>query len=95
MPKMLEMTCNAGPCGGRYTDGVTRPITAVATPDATLNRSDATLLELFEAGVLKALGLYRKLIDVEIGRASEHGARWWSRRLVEMYEEAGFVHLEN
>jgi hypothetical protein len=46
------------------------------------------------AGVSKALALYRKLVDLEIGRASEHGARWWTRRLVEAYEEAGLVHLD-
>jgi hypothetical protein len=38
--------------------------------------------------------VYRKLVDVEIGRASEHGARWWSRRLVEVFEEAGLVRLD-
>ena len=107
MAKMLDMTCPSGSCGDWSANGITRPLTAVpgsaafevwmraATSDATLIRSDATSLKLLEAGVLKALGLYRKLIDAEIGRASENGARWWSRRLVEMYEEAGFVHLEN
>jgi hypothetical protein len=62
-----------------------------ATSDVTPNRSEARLIRRFEAAVLKALGLYRELVDVEIGRASEHGARWWSRRLVEMYEEVGLV----
>ncbi|HEV8117432.1 MAG TPA: hypothetical protein VGQ32_02845 [Thermoanaerobaculia bacterium] len=38
--------------------------------------------------------LYRQLVDLEIGRASEHGARWWSRRLVEVFEEAGLVRLD-
>jgi hypothetical protein len=33
-------------------------------------------------------------VDLEIGRASEHGARWWSRRLVEVFEEAGLVRLD-
>lgn len=47
-----------------------------------------------DTGVSKALALYRKLVDLEIGRASEHGARWWTRRLVEAYEEAGLVHLD-
>jgi len=47
-----------------------------------------------EIGFLKALGRYRERVDVEIGKASEHGARWWSRRLVEVYEEAGLVRLE-
>ena len=63
---------------------VTRPLTAVP----------ASLVERIEAGAMKGLGLYRALAEVEIGRASEHGARWWSRRLVEVYEQAGLVHLD-
>jgi len=65
-----------------------------ATSDAALNRSDAPLVKMNEVGFLKALGCYRELVDVEISRASEHGARWWSRRLVELYEEAGLVRLD-
>jgi len=49
---------------------------------------------MHEAEFLKTLGLYRELVDLEIGRASEYGARWWSRRLVEMSEEAGLVRLD-
>jgi hypothetical protein len=47
-----------------------------------------------EAGLLKALGRYRKRVDAEIGKGSEQGARWWSRRLVEVCEEAGLVRLD-
>jgi hypothetical protein len=106
MTRMLDMTCPPGPYGGRHTNGVTRPLTTIpgfagfgtemrdATSDVTLNRSDAPLIRRFEVAVLKALSLYRELVDLEIGRASECGARWWSRRLVEMYEEAGLVCLD-
>jgi hypothetical protein len=62
------------------------------TSDETLNRSDALLVKM--NGFSKALGPYRELVDLEIGRASEHGARWWSRRLVEVYEEAGLLRLD-
>lgn len=51
-------------------------------------------VKMNEVGFLKALGRYRERVDVEIGKASEHGARWWSRRLVEVCEEAGLVRLE-
>ncbi len=54
----------------------------------------ARLVRTNETGVLKALGRYRERVDVEIGKASEHGARWWSRRLVEVCQEAGLVRLE-
>jgi len=49
---------------------------------------------LNEVGFMKALGHYRERVDIEIRRASEHGARWWTRRLVEVCEEAGLVRLE-
>ena len=106
MTKMLEMARPSGPCGGRCLHAVARPVTDVpgsagfrggmrdATSDAALNRSDALLVEMNDVGFLKALGCYRELVDVEIGRASEHGARWWSRRLVEVSEEAGLVRLD-
>ena len=42
----------------------------------------------------KVLGRYRERVGVEIGKASEYGARWWSRRLVEVCEEAGLVRLD-
>jgi len=51
-------------------------------------------VKMNDVGFLKALGRYRERVDVEIGKASEHGARWWSRRLVEVCEEAGLVRLE-
>ena len=47
----------------------------------------------WKVGLVKALGRYRERVDVEIAKASEHGARWWSRRLVEVYEEVGLVRL--
>jgi hypothetical protein len=101
---MLDMACPPDPCGGP--NAVTLPMTAVpgsvgfgvgmpdATSDATLSLSEAPLVERIEAGVRKGLGLYRELVKVEIGRASEYGARWWSRRLVQVYVEAGLVRLE-
>ena len=103
--KMLDTACSPGSYGGVSPNGVTLPINVSgcagfgvgvrdATSDVMLNRSDASLIKLFQAGVLKALGLYRELVDLEIRRASEHGARWWSHRLVEMCEEAGLVRLD-
>jgi hypothetical protein len=94
-----------GPCGGRCPHAVARHVTDVpdsagfrrgmrdATSEAALNRGDAHLVKINQVGSLKALGCYRELVDLEISRASEHGARWWSRRLVELYEEAGLVRL--
>lgn len=105
MTKMLDLARLPGACGGSCPNGVTRPLTAVpgsagfgagtrdAAGDATSRRNGAPLVKVFEAGVLKTLGLYRELVGIEIGRASEYGARWWSRRLVEVYEEAGLVGL--
>jgi len=63
-------------------------------PDPGSNRGDALLAGMNEAGLSKTLGCYRELVDVEIGRESEFGARWWSRRLVELYEDAGLVRLD-
>jgi len=65
-----------------------------ATDAAASNRGDAPLVKMSAVGFLKAFGLYRERVGVEIGNASEHGARWWSRRLVEVYEEAGLVRLD-
>ena len=59
-----------------------------ATRGAALNPSDAHPL-----GVLTARR-YRERVDEEIGKASERGARWWSRRLVQLYEAAGLVRLD-
>jgi hypothetical protein len=65
-----------------------------ATSDTTLNRSDAHPAEINAVGFLKVAGRYRERVDVEIGKASERGARWWSRRLVQLYEDAGLVRLD-
>jgi hypothetical protein len=54
----------------------------------------ARLAKLNKVGFFKALGRYRERVDLEIGKASEHGARWWSRRLVEVCQETGLVRLE-
>jgi len=45
-------------------------------------------------GLLETVRRYRNRVDVEISNASEYGARWWSRRLVEVCEKEGLVHLE-
>jgi hypothetical protein len=61
---------------------------ADAGSDAASNWSDAHPL-----GVLMARR-YRERVDVEISKASERGARWWSRRLVQLYEDAGLVRFD-
>jgi hypothetical protein len=101
MTKMLDMARPASPCGGSCPRVVDAPGSAAAateacdaTAEATLNRGDASLVKMYRVGFMKTLGLYRELVDLEIGRASEYGARWWSRRLVEMYEESGLVLLD-
>lgn len=55
----------------------------------------ARLVWMSEVGFVKTLRRYRERVDVEISNASECGARWWSRRLVEVYEEVGLVRLDN
>jgi len=67
-----------GPCSGWCPDAVAHALTD----------------KMKEAGLLKASDLYRWQVDVEIGKASERGARWWSRRLVQLYEDAGLVRLD-
>ena len=104
MTKMLDMARAPGPGGGSCPRVVARPVTGApgsgekevgdATSEAMLNRSDASLVKMFRIGFLKTLGLYRELVGLEIRRASEYGARWWSRRLVELYEESGLVLLD-
>ena len=47
-----------------------------------------------EVAVSRALERYRERVKVEIAKASEHGARWWTRRLVEVCEEVGLVRLD-
>ena len=103
MTKMLDMARPPGPCGGRCPPVVAHPVTDVpdsagsvrgtrdAASDEALNSGDARLVKMSAVGFLKTLGCYRELVAVEIGRASEHGARWWSRRIVEVSEEAGLV----
>lgn len=80
MAKMLDRT-----------QGVAGTATEVTVK---LNLADSPLLRINEIGFSETVGCYRELVDLEIGRASEYGARWWSRRLVEMYEDAGFVRLD-
>jgi len=80
--KMFDTGCSPGTSGGCSQNAATRPLAAI--------RSTAGFPAAMNAPVL-----YRGLVKLEISRASEHGARWWSRRLVEAYEEAGLVHLDN
>ena len=105
MTKMHDMAHPHGLCSGWCPDVVERAITDVAsagfsrgtrdtTSDAALNRSDALLIKMTEAGYLKAFGRYREQVDVEIGQGSARGARWWSRRLVQISEDAGLVRLD-
>ena len=105
MTKMHDMAHPHGLCSGWCPDVVERVITDVAsaalsrgtrdtTSDAASNHSDALLIKMTEAGYLKAFGRYRDQVDVEIGNASARGARWWSRRLVQLYEDAGLVRLD-
>ena len=81
MTKMTDSACPSTPFGVSLANAVTRPLAAV--------RSCAG----FPSSAMPS-DLYRQLVDLEIGRASEHGARWWSRRLVEVLEEVGLVRLD-
>ena len=105
MTKMLDIARSRGPCGVSCqhvvactaagvprSAGSTREMRQAAS-DVALNPNDAPTVKMNEVGHLKTLRLYRVLVDLEIGRASEYGARWWSRRLVEVCEEAGLVRL--
>lgn len=106
MTKMLDTACSSGSCGGSCPrvvapavidgpgSGGLRTEMLDATSEAAPDRGDASLVKRYEVGVLKTLGLYRELVGLEIGRASEYGARWWSRRLVDVSEEAGLVRLD-
>jgi hypothetical protein len=94
MTKMLDMACSSGSCGGSCPRAGLRTEVLDPTTEAAMNRDNASLVKKYEAGLLKTLGLYRELVGLEIGRASEYGARWWSRRLVDMSEEAGLVRLD-
>ncbi len=103
--KMHDMAHPHGLCSGWCPDVVERAITDVAsagfsrgrrdtTSDAASNRSDALLIKMTEAGYRKAFSRYREQVDVEIGQGSARGASWWSRRLVQLYEDAGLVCLD-
>jgi hypothetical protein len=106
MTKMLDMACSSGSCGGSCPrvvapavidgpgSGGLRTEVLDATSEAALNRGYASLVKMYEDGFLRTLRLYRELVGLEIGRASEYGARWWSRRLVDVSEEAGLVRLD-
>ena len=61
---------------------------------ASSGSSDGATIPLIAGGFFKGLHAYREMVEIEIRRASEHGARWWSRRLVEMCREAGLVRLD-
>src|SRR5437016_1293743 len=103
---MLDMARSPGSCGTRCLHVVARRVTDVpdsagfrggmrdATSDAASNRRDAHLVKMKEVGFLRVVGRYRERVDVEIGKASERGARWWSRRLVQLYEDVGLVRLD-
>ena len=106
MAKMLDMTRPPDPCTGPCSHVVARPGADFSdsagfgreirdvTSDAALNRRDARPFKINEAGFLMVVDRYRERVDVEIGKASERGARWWSRRLVQLYEGAGLVRLD-
>ena len=104
MTKMVDVARPSGLCCGHCSRTAARPFAGIladlggglrrATSGAVLNRRGATSVRFFGAGLLKTLGLYREMVEIEIGRGSEHGARWWSRRLVQVSEEAGLVRLD-
>ena len=106
MAKMVDGTLPSGVCCGSCPRTAARPVAGVhaftalggglrgAASGAALNRRGATSVRRFGAGLLKTLSLYREMVDIEIGKGSEHGARWWSRRLVQVSEEARLVRLD-
>ena len=106
MTKMLDLVRSSSPYGGSCPNAATRPIAAVpdsagswrgardAASFTASNRRDALLARMNAVAILIALRRYREMVGVEIERASEFGARWWSRRLVEVSEEAGLVRLD-
>jgi hypothetical protein len=103
--KMLDLARPSGPSGGRSPLVVARLGTDVpgsagfgremrdATSDAALNRTDAHPVEMNVVEFLEARR-YRERVDEEVGKGSDRAARWWSRRLVQLYEEAGLVRLD-
>ena len=104
MTKMHDMAHPHGLCSGWCPEVVERSITDTAsaefrtgtrgtTSDAA-SSSESLLIKMTEAGYSRAFGRLREQVDVEIRNASERGARWWSRRLVQLYEDAGLVRLD-
>jgi len=103
--KMFDMTRPPSAYDGRRPHLVARPGTDVpgpggfgrgmrgATSGAVSNRSDVLRVEMNAIEFLTARR-YRERVDDEIREGSERGARWWSRRLVQLYEEAGLVRLD-
>lgn len=59
-----------------------------------MDNSNAVTIPLIAGGFFKGLHAYREMVELEVRRASEWGARWWGRRLVEMCEEAGLLRLD-
>jgi hypothetical protein len=103
--KMHDMAHPHGLCSGWCPDVVERAVTDAAaagfrrgmrdaTSDTAPNRGEARQLKRYEVGFLNLFTLCRERVDVEIGRASERGARRWTRRLVRLYEDAGLVRLD-
>jgi hypothetical protein len=94
MTKMLEMARPPSPRGVRYPDVVARPGSGV--PDSAGFRREMRDTHPIEMNAVEFLTArrYRERVDEEIGKGSERGARWWSRRLVQLYEEAGLVRLD-
>jgi hypothetical protein len=102
--KMLGMTRPSGRRGGRrphLDEDLDTDVPASAgfrsempdtTRDAALNRRDAHPVEMSAVEFLTARR-YRERVGDEIRDGSERGARWWSRRLVQLYEQAGLVRL--
>ncbi len=91
-PKADEI--QSSPAGELLTERWTSPLQYSRRFTVKENVGMARLAKMNKVGFLKALGRYRKRVDFEIGKASEYGARWWSRRLVEVCAEAGLVRLE-
>jgi len=102
--KTLDMTRPPGAYDGRRPHLVARPGTDVpgsggfgrgthGATSAASNRSDVHPVEMNAVEFLTARR-YRERVDDEIRKGSERGVRWWSRRLVQLYEEAGLVCLD-
>ena len=99
MTKMLDMARPSSPNLGRCPEVVARPGADVCE-SAGFNRAMCEAASgSSSGGDAHSLGVliarrYRERVDVEIRKASERGARWWSRRLVQLYEDAGLVRLD-